>query len=272
MNKWLMLIVFIIPINSMASQRIITLGSDISEITYALGVGGNIVARDSASQHPVELKTLPDVGYLRHLNAEGILALQPTLVLCRAQASSSIALKQLTDYGVNVIFIPADTSPQTVINKIHLIATAVNKPEKGQQLINDYQQQLASIVSTPLPVKALFIISHAGLPPLAAGKGTAADTLFRLSGLDNSMQTFSGYRPLSQEGIIASAPDLLIVTSHSIKSVGGVDNIWRLPGVVLTPAGKKQRLLVLDDQALLGFGLQTPQVLKQLRIAGESSR
>jgi iron complex transport system substrate-binding protein len=272
MNKWLVLIVFIIPMSCVASQRIITLGSDISEITYALGVGANIVARDSASQHPRELKILPDVGYLRQLNAEGILALQPTLVLCREQASSSRALKQITDYGVNVIFIPVDTSPQTVINKIQLIATAVNQKEKGRQLINHYQQELAKITATPLPVKVLFIITHAGLPPLAAGKDTAADTLFRLSGLNNTMQKFSGYRPLSQEGIIASAPDLLIVTSHSVKSMGGIDNIWRLPGLALTPAGKKQKLLVLDDRALLGFSLQTPQVIKQLQVAGESSR
>lgn len=272
MNKWLIFIAIIIPISGIASQRIITLGSDISEITYALGVGANIVARDSASQHPSELKALPDVGYLRQLNAEGILALQPTLVLCRKQASASRALKQITDYGVKVILIPADSSPQTVVTKIQLIASAVNQQQKGRQLINYYQQQLAMIDSTPLSVKVLFIISHAGLPPLAAGKNTAADSLFRLSGLNNTMQKFSGYRPLSQEGIIASAPDLLIVTSYSVKSLGGIDNIWRLPGIALTPAGKKQRLLVIDDRALLSFGLQTPQVLQQLRSAGESSR
>jgi iron complex transport system substrate-binding protein len=54
--------------------------------------------------------------------------------------------------------------------------------------------------------------------------------------------------------------------------MGGIDNIWRLPGLALTPAGKKQKLLVLDDRALLGFSLQTPQVIKQLQVAGESSR
>ncbi|EKN5086544.1 hemin ABC transporter substrate-binding protein, partial [Yersinia enterocolitica] len=43
------------------------------------------------------------------------------------------------------------------------------------------------------------------------------------------------------------------------------------PGLALTPAGKQKRLLVLDDIALLGFGLQTPDVLKQLRAAAESN-
>ncbi|CNI28630.1 heme/hemin ABC transporter substrate-binding protein [Yersinia pekkanenii] len=269
MNRWLVILTFAIPLISQASQRIITIGGDVAEITYALGVGANIVARDRASVRPKELKALPDVGFMRQLNAEGILALKPTLVLTTERAAPSRALQQIAANGINVVYVPLDTDPQEVTNKIQLIATMVNQEEKGRQLIQRYQQQLASVVSTPLPVKALFIMNHAGIPPLAAGKNTPADTLFRAAGLKNAIQEFAGYRPLSQEGIIASAPDLLIITTHSVKSLGGVDNVWLIPGVALTPAGKQQRILVLDDISLLSFGLHTPGVLQQLHTAGK---
>lgn len=261
--------IYVISINCFATQRIVTIGGDVSEIAYALGVGDRIVARDSTSLNPAALKALPDVGYMRLLNVEGIIALKPTLVLSTARAEPSRALSQVKEYGAKLVFVPADKSPAKVIDKIRLIAAAVKQEEKGRQLIQHYQQQLAAVVATPLPVKALFVMIHAGIPPLAAGVDTAADSMFRASGLKNAIEEFSGYRPLSQEGIIASSPDLLIVTTHGVAALNGVENVWRLPGLALTPAGKQKRLLVLDDMALLGFGLHTPDVLKQLHTAAE---
>ncbi len=73
---------------------------------------------------------------------------------------------------------------------------------------------------------------------MAAGQQTAADAIIRAAGLKNAMQGFSRYRPLSQEGVIASAPDLLLVTTDGVRSIGGQENLWLLPGMALTPAGK----------------------------------
>lgn len=269
MNKWLLILTVVITVNCQASQRIITIGNDVSEITYALGIGADIVARDRASVSPEALKELPDVGFMRQLNTEGILALKPTLVLSTTRASASSALRQVEASGINVVYIPVDTTPEGVPAKINLIAATLNQVQKGQQLIQHYQQQLAEIMSTPLPVKVLFIMSHAGIPPLAAGTHTPADTLFRRTGLKNAIHEFAGYRPLSPEGVIASAPDLLIMTTHGVISLGGVDNVWRIPGIALTPAGQQRQVLILDDRALLSFGLHTPAVMKQLRAAAQ---
>ncbi len=72
--------------------------------------------------------------------------------------------------------------------------------------------------------------------------------------------------------MIASAPDLLLITSDGVRALGGSEGIWKLPGMALTPAGKNKRLLVVDDMALLGFGLETPQVLSQLRKGMEQAQ
>ncbi len=54
-----------------AAQKVVTLGGDVTEIVYALGAQSALVARDSTSMWPEEALKLPDVGYLRQLNAEG---------------------------------------------------------------------------------------------------------------------------------------------------------------------------------------------------------
>ncbi|WP_145495996.1 heme/hemin ABC transporter substrate-binding protein [Yersinia bercovieri] len=258
--------------NTSAAERIVTIGGDVTEIAYALGAGGEIVARDSTSLQPQAVQKLPDVGYMRMLNAEGILAMKPTMLLVSELAQPSLALKQVADSGVKVVTIPGKTTPESVTTKISAVAAALHQSEQGQQLIKDYQQRLAAVSSTPLQVKVLFVMSHGGLTPMAAGQNTAADAMIRAAGGSNAMQGFSRYRPLSQEGVIASAPDLLLITSDGVRALGGSEGIWKLPGMALTPAGKHKRLLVVDDMALLGFGLETPQVLAQLRKGMEQAQ
>ncbi|CNI25711.1 heme/hemin ABC transporter substrate-binding protein [Yersinia pekkanenii] len=262
----------ILPLNTLAAERIVTIGGDVTEIAYALGAGGEIVARDSTSLQPQAVQKLPDVGYMRMLNAEGILAMRPTMLLVSELAQPSLVMKLVADSGVNVVTVPGQTTPESVAAKISAVAAALHQPERGQKLIKDYQQRLAAVSNSPLPVKVLFVMSHGGLTPMAAGQNTAADAMIRAAGGSNAMQGFSRYRPLSQEGVIASAPDLLLITSDGVRAMGGSEGIWKLPGMALTPAGKHKRLLVVDDMALLGFGLDTPQVLALLRESMEQAQ
>jgi iron complex transport system substrate-binding protein len=70
-----------LPFSAAAAERIVSIGGDVTEIAFALGAGDEVIARDSTSLQPEAVKKLPDVGYMRQLNAEGILALKPSLVL-----------------------------------------------------------------------------------------------------------------------------------------------------------------------------------------------
>lgn len=252
-----------------AAEKLISIGGDVTEIVYALGAGNEMVARDSTSLHPQAVLALPDVGYMRQLNTEGILSMHPSLVLSSELAEPSLVLQQLEQNGVKVVRIPGTPSADTVPKKIEVIAAALNRQAEGDKLIATYRAQIAAIHHDALPVKMLFVMSHGGMSSMAAGQNTAADAMITSVGAQNAMQGFSRYRPLSQEGVIASAPDIILLTSDGVKSLGGMDQVWKLPGVAMTPAGKNKRVLVLDDMSLLGFGLQTPAVMAQLRQAAE---
>lgn len=258
-----------LPFTATAAERIVSIGGDVTEIAFALGAGDEIIARDSTSLQPAAVKPLPDVGYMRQLNAEGILALKPTLVLTTELAEPALVLKQLEESGVKVVRVPGDTTLQAVPEKIAFIAQALQRADQGKQLSARYQQQLAQVNTSALPIRVLFVMSHGGITPMAAGQHTAADAVITAAGLKNAMQGFSRYRPLSQEGVIASAPDLLLVTTDGVKTLGGLQQLWKLPGIALTPAGKNHRVLVVEDMALLGFGLETPAALAKLRNAAE---
>ncbi len=261
----------VFSLNAVAADRIVSVGGDVTEIVYALGAGDRLVARDTTSTLPTA-KNLPDVGYMRQLNAEGILSLKPTMVLASELAEPSLVLRQIADVGVKVVPVSGEASLDNVPHKIQQVASALNLEKQGAAVTQKYEQQLAAVPRTPLKTKVLFILSHGGMTPMAAGQDTAADSIIKASGAQNAMQGFSRYRPLSQEGVVASAPDLVLITSDGFKTLGTVDKVWALPGMALTPAAKNKQILVVDDMALLGFSLETPAALAALREAAERAQ
>ena len=131
---------------------------------------------------------------------------------------------------------------------------------QGETLRNSLRQALAALPSSTLNKRVLFILSHGGMTAMAAGQQTGADAAIRAAGLQNAMQGFTRYQPLSQEGVMASQPDLV---------VGGEQNLWKLPGLAQTPAGRSKQVLAIDDMALLGFSVRTPKAIQQLRARAE---
>ena len=252
-----------------AQEKIVALGGDVTEIVYALGAEDSLVARDSTSQWPEQATSLPDVGYLRQLNAEGILAMRPTLVLASAQAQPSLALKQVGQSKVNVVTVPGSNALSVIDEKVRVVAQATHRVAEGEALRQRLQQELAALPASPINKRVLFILNHGGMTAMAAGQNTGADAAIRAAGLRNAMQGFSRYQPLSQEGVIASQPDLIVISQDGVKAMGGEANLWKLPGLAQTPAGRNKQVLQIDDMALLGFSVRTPQAIGQLRSKAE---
>ncbi|QXA50071.1 hemin ABC transporter substrate-binding protein [Enterobacter cancerogenus] len=270
MKKWLALL-GILPWVTFAAtpEKIVTLGGDVTEIVYALDAGSSLVARDSTSRWPQAATRLPDVGYLRQLNAEGILSVRPTLVLASAQAQPSLALEQVAQSHVRVITVPARNTLDVIDEKIRVVAEATHREAQGETLRNTLRAELAALPASPLSKRVLFILNHGGMTAMAAGQQTGADAAIRAAGLQNAMQGFTRYQPLSQEGTIASQPDLVVISQDGIKALGGEENLWKLPGLAQTPAGRGRQVLAIDDMALLGFSMRTPQAIQQLRAKAE---
>ena len=65
--------------------RIVSIGGAITEILYALGLEDRLAGVDTTSLYPPpRCSDKPNVGYMRQLSAEGVLGLNPSLVLAIA--------------------------------------------------------------------------------------------------------------------------------------------------------------------------------------------
>ena len=241
--------------------RLITLGGDVTEIVFALGAGGDVVAVDTSSVYPPDAAALPKVGYQRQLAAEGLLALSPTLILASDEAGPPPVLVQLRDARVPIEIIAGDDSPEGAVAKVRRVASTLGRREAGEQLVADMQAafaraaaERARAASSP---RVLFVYARGPGTLFVAGRATSADAMIRLAGGRNAIDAFDGFKPLTAEAAVAAAPDVVLMLSRGLDSLGGADAVWAQPGLAQTPAARSRRLVVMDDLYLLGFGPRT---------------
>ncbi|EWH01803.1 heme/hemin ABC transporter substrate-binding protein [Halomonas sp. BC04] len=248
-------------------ERLVVLGGDIAETVAALGAEERLVARDDTSLYPDSVAALPSVGYLRRLSAESVLSLRPDRVLASRYAGPDEVLQQLAAVGVTVDRITAPSSLAAIPDKVSEVAAALGRETQGRTLVAELQEALDRLAGlTPLPeAGAMFILNHSGTTPLVAGKGTAAATAMAAVGLHNAFEVMTGYRPVSGEALVRHGPEVVLISRHGLDAMGGEAALWQLPGLAMTPAGRDRCLIVIDDQAMLGFGPRTPGLLLELR-------
>jgi iron complex transport system substrate-binding protein len=246
-----------------AADRILTIGSDVTEIAFALGRGADVVAADDTSTWPAAAAGLPRLGYLRQLAPEPILAQRPTLVLASAGAGPEAVLRQVERAGVRIVRVPDDASAAGVAAKVRTVGAALGKAAEAEALAAAIIAGLPRTQAAGGP-RMMLVLANAPGRVLAAGQDTAGDSFIRLAGGRNSF-TASGYKPLSAEAAIAAAPEVLLVPSHVLGLAGGLEALKTDPILARSPAVRTGRVLVVDSLAALNFGPRLPQAVAQLR-------
>jgi iron complex transport system substrate-binding protein len=239
-----------------AGKKIISIGGAVTETAFALGAGDEIIAVDTSSVYPPEAFARPKVGYQRTLGAEGILALQPTLVIASKEAGPPAVLAQLRNAGVRVEVMPDATDIDSTAARILAIGAVLDRTSQATALADQVKRDTkAALARVPAdgPTFVMMFARGAG-SMMAAGSGTSGEAMIALAGGKNAVSGFSGYKPVSAEALIAAAPDVIVVPAHTLQMIGGIDGVLKLPGVAETPAGRNRRIVAIDDLLLLGFG------------------
>lgn len=255
-------------IAAQGAERIVSIGGAVTETIHALGAGARITAVDSTSTYPAAMADLPQVGYMRQLSAEPIIALDPTLVLAVADAGPDATLEQLRAAGVRLITVPDEPSPDGVVAKVEAVAKAVGLEDEGEVLTARLMEDFAALDKVLAAVdhrpSVLFLLSVGRGAPLAAGRDTPAASIIALAGGRNAIDAFDGFRPLTAEAAIAAAPDVLLVSESTLDLLGGQEALLARPEVAATPAGRAGRVIAMDGMLLLGFGPRTPLAIRSL--------
>ena len=250
------------------AKRVVTLGGSVTEIAVALGAGDLLVARDSTSTYPAEITALPDVGYIRALSPEGVLSVAPDLILAEADAGPPAAVDVLNAAGVPFLRMPGDPTPAGVVAKINAVAEALGRTAEGEALAAKVQAGLTEAETRAAAVadkkRVLFVLSLQGGRVMAGGEGSSAEGIIALAGGINAAAGFQGYKQMTDEAVLAAAPDLILMMDREGDLAIGNPDVMAHPTLSQTSAAQAGNILRMDGMLLLGFGPRTPDAARAL--------
>ncbi|MBK5073389.1 ABC transporter substrate-binding protein [Budviciaceae bacterium CWB-B4] len=251
-----------------AEEKLVIAGGSLSELVYAIGAGDRVVGVDQTTFYPPETKQLPQIGYWKQLNVEGILSLRPTTFISWEDAGPKLVMEQLSKHNVKVLTLPR--TPATIermYENTRTLSKELKHSEQGEALINGIQTRLDSVAKRNAqqkqPVRVMFLLSVGGNSPQIAGAGSVAEAVLKLAG-GNNVATHEQYKSYSGEAIIAANPDAIVVTSQSMASEAQRKQLGNIAGISRTAAWKNQRIIEVDQSLILGMGPRVVEAVEQL--------
>lgn len=249
-------------------ERIVSLATGVAETVVALGAGDRLVGRDESSSVEA-IAEVPVVTKAHAVNAEQVLSLSPDVVLIDSATAPQEAIDRVADAGIEIVTVPEAWTLDDMNARIRAVADAVGATPEQLDAVLATVPAAASPVSADAPRVAFLYLRGTSAIYLLGGKGSGADAMIAAAGgvdvgADAGLDAFT---PLTAEALASLEPDVLLVMTNGLDSVGGVDGLVSLPGVAQTAAGRDGRVIAVDDTLLLAFGPRTGPLVERLRTA-----
>ncbi|RXT35322.1 heme/hemin ABC transporter substrate-binding protein [Bradyrhizobium betae] len=250
--------------------RTVSIGGAITEILYALGLESRLVGVDTTSLYPAAaLHDKPNVGYMRQISAEGVLGLNPTLILAIQGSGPRETMDLLETAKVPLVLVPETFSEDGLIEKIKLVGHAMGVDARAECLSTAVSADLAQLralrTKVTKPVRVMFVMSLQNGRAMVAGHKTAADEIIQLAGAANAVEDYDGYKIIGDEAIVAAKPDVVLSIERGKESLQA-DAVYTHPGFALTPVAANKSFITMDGLYLLGFGPRTAAAARDLSV------
>lgn len=258
--------------------RIVSLNGTITELLYEFELGDKVVGVDVTSTYPVAAKSITNLGHSSQLNTEAILSLKPNLILIDEKMVGNKALSSLESSGIKIQTIKI---PQTIDGSLEVaqqLEKVLDKKLATDALkakIAENKQKLATILgaATTKP-KVLFIYARGAQAMMVAGTNTFAESVIQLAGGNPIVQEFDGFKPLTPEALLEYQPEAILMFDSGLASLSdeandksGEEQLFGIPGILETPAGKNRFIISMEGLYLSGFGPRASDAILELATA-----
>jgi iron complex transport system substrate-binding protein len=251
--------------SSFSVARVVVLANGVAEIMNSLNAGALIVGRDLASSEKA-LEDVPVVTSGHQVIPEKVIGLKPDLVIIDASTGPKSAIDQIRSAGIRVEQTPESWNLADISLKVQAVANVIGAPQQGDLLNQAISSAITNSKLSSKPRVAFLYLRGTSSIYLIGGEGSGADSLISaIGGIDVGAAALPRpFNTLTAESLATLNPDVIIVMTKGLESVGGISGLLKLPGVAQTEAGKKQAVIDVDDSLLLSFGPRTPSLVQVL--------
>jgi len=246
-----------------AENQIVSLNGAITETIAALGKGNEIVGKDVTSTYPADLAA-KDLGHVgRNMTIEGIMAVNPTLIIGSEKDTNPELMKRIQESGIKTEMINQEYSVEGAKNLIKQVAGIIGVSD-FQNLADKIDADIAQIQNLEKKPKVLFIYARGANMLNVSGTGTPMDALITLAGGENAVTGFTDFKTLTPESLVQGNPDVILMFDSGSQSLGGLEGILKIPGVEQTNAGKNKKIITMDGGLISNFGPRVGEAALEL--------
>ena len=246
-------------------SRVVVLANGVAEIMNALNAKSILVGRDISSTEK-ELKDILIVTSGHQVMPEKVIELKPDLVIIDASTGPKAAIDQIRNAGIKIVETPESWTLSDIPTKVSAVASAIGAQQQGDLLNQAFAKELKTSTIATKPRIAFLYLRGTSSVYLIGGPGSGSDSLIQAIGAtDVGAQSLPNpYNTMTAESLATLNPDVIIVMTKGLQSVGGISGLLKLPGVAQTQAGKNQAVIDVDDSLLLSYGPRTPSLVTAL--------
>ncbi|MBN8524158.1 MAG: ABC transporter substrate-binding protein [Planctomycetes bacterium] len=252
-----LLLVGIAMLGAGEPRRIVSIDPAVTETVFQFGHGGAVVATDMTSTWPAAAAALPKLGYIRQLNAEGIIAQRPDLVLTSDKLQPRMVIEQLQQAGITVRELPGAADLPALRQRLLGVGEALGESAQAQRLYDGITARIDAVArrhpAGGTGPRVLFILHLMGGDVVCGGSGTAADWLIRACGGRNGIDA-PGYKPVGAEALLAMRPDVVVAMSTGPSGPMTRERIVAHHALTGLAAVQSGRVHLVDGTLMLGFG------------------
>ena len=246
-------------------SRVVVLANGVAEIMNSLNARSILIGRDISSTEEA-LADIPVVTSGHQVLSEQVIALKPDLVIVDASTGPKSAIDQIKAAGINVVQTPESWTLADISSKVAAVASAIGARQQGELLNRAIAAEIQTSTLPSKPRIAFLYLRGTSSIYLMGGPGSGADSLISAIGaVDVGAQSLEyPFNTMTAEALATLNPNVIIVMTKGLQSVGGLPGLLKLPGVAQTQAGKSGAIIDVDDSLLLSFGPRTPSLVTSL--------
>ena len=229
-------------INNKAPVRIVSMGPNITESLYLLGVGDLIIGNTVYCCRPEEAIKKEKIGNVVDINVEKIVSLKPDLVLGTDLNDPSRLLK-LKKLGLKVVIYKQPHSFDDLCGQFLEMGVLTGKSLESRVIVEKARERVFRITNKTFGLNKTRLFFQIGTNPIfTLPEGSFMNDYITFSGGTN-IASDAKVGIYSREKVLKSNPEVIIITAMGKDDAGEMDNWKKYKNI---DAVKNKRLYLVD--------------------------
>jgi iron complex transport system substrate-binding protein len=248
-------------------ERIVSMAPNVTEILFALGLGGRVAGVTRFCDYPPEARSLPRIGGLVDPNIEIVRSLDPDLVIA-FRGNPLRLVDRIRKLGLPVFVLDIGEGLEDLPLLISKVGRITGTEARAEALAAGLRGRLGAVDAALKGIDSrpkVFVLLYGQGLWTCGGESYVDDLIARAGGANVASALPKKWVLYKRERIIRDDPDVVFILSRSPKDfAAGRDWLAGMAGIEAVSAVRSGRVYELDENAASRFGPRLVDVLDRM--------